>query len=150
MQSWHEYFSLINYSPATAMVNAHDNVIKWGHFSHYWPFVRGIHRWPVNSPHKGQWRGALMFSFTYAWISGWVNNREAGKLRRRLAHYDVIVMDDAIHRSMEKLRVHNALTQWGPVTHIWVNTTYQHCLRWWPVRCKSIIWSNAAILSTRP
>ena len=21
---------------------------------HYWPFVRGIHRWPVNSPHKGQ------------------------------------------------------------------------------------------------
>ena len=20
---------------------------------HYWPFVRGIHRWPVNSPHKG-------------------------------------------------------------------------------------------------
>ena len=19
----------------------------------YWPFVRGIHRWPVNSPHKG-------------------------------------------------------------------------------------------------
>ena len=28
-----------------------------------WPFVRGIHRSPVNSPHKGQWRGALMFFF---------------------------------------------------------------------------------------
>ena len=27
-----------------------------------WPFVRGIHRLPVNSPHKGQWRGALMFA----------------------------------------------------------------------------------------
>ena len=27
----------------------------------YWPFVRGIHRSPVNSPHKGQWHGALMF-----------------------------------------------------------------------------------------
>ena len=39
----------------------HDDVIKWKHFPRYWPFVRGIHRSPVNSPHKGQWRGALMF-----------------------------------------------------------------------------------------
>ena len=31
---------------------------------------------PVNSPHKGQWRGALIFSFIYAWINDWVNNRE--------------------------------------------------------------------------
>ena len=35
----------------------HDDVIKWNHFPRYWQFVRGIHR----SPHKGQWRGALMF-----------------------------------------------------------------------------------------
>ena len=41
----------------------HDGVIKWKHFPRYWPFVRGIHRSPVNSPHKGQWRGALMFFF---------------------------------------------------------------------------------------
>ena len=40
----------------------HDDVITWRHFSRYWPFVRGIHRSPVNSPHEGQWRGALMFS----------------------------------------------------------------------------------------
>ena len=32
----------------------HDDVIKWKHFPHYWPFVRGIHWSPVNSPHKGQ------------------------------------------------------------------------------------------------
>ena len=70
----------------------HDDVIKWKHFPRYWPFVQGIHRWPVNSPHKGQWRGALMFSFIYAGINGWVNNREAGDLRRHRAHYDVIVM----------------------------------------------------------
>ena len=31
----------------------HDDVIKWKHFPRYWPFVRGIHRSPVNSPHKG-------------------------------------------------------------------------------------------------
>ena len=41
----------------------HDDVIKWKHFPRYWPFVRGIHRSPVNSPHEGQWRGALMFFF---------------------------------------------------------------------------------------
>ena len=44
----------------------HDDVIKWKHFPRYWIFVRGIHRSPVNSPHKGQWRGALMFSLTRA------------------------------------------------------------------------------------
>ena len=72
------------------------NIKWWRHqmeiLSGYWPFVRGIHRWPVNSPHKGQWRGALTFSLICAWINGWVNNREAGDLRRHRAHYDVIVM----------------------------------------------------------
>ena len=47
---------------------------------------------PVNSPHKGQWRGALMLSLIYAWINDWVNNREAGDLRRQRGHCDVIVM----------------------------------------------------------
>ena len=46
-----------------------------------------------NSPHKGQWRGALMFSLIRVWINGWVNNRESGDLRRYRAHYDVIVME---------------------------------------------------------
>ena len=51
-----------------------------------------IHRSPVTSPHKGKWRGALMFSLIWVWINGWVNNGEAGNLRRKRAHYDVIVM----------------------------------------------------------
>ena len=70
----------------------HDDVIKWKHFPRNWPFVRGIHRSPVNSPDNGQWRGALMFSLICAWIKTWVNNGEAGDLRRYRAHYDVIVM----------------------------------------------------------
>ena len=70
----------------------HDDVIKWKHFPRSWLFVRGIHRWPVNSPHKGQWRGALMFSLICARINRWVNNREAGDLRRYRTHYDVIVI----------------------------------------------------------
>ena len=44
------------------------------------------------SPHKGQWHGALMFSFICARINGWVNNGEAGDLRRHRAHYDVTVI----------------------------------------------------------
>ena len=70
----------------------HDDVIKWKHYPRYWPFVRGIHWSPVNFPHKGQWRGALMFSLIYAWTNSWVNNRDAGNLRRHRVHYDVIVM----------------------------------------------------------
>ena len=72
--------------------NIHDDVIKWKHFPRYWPFVRGIHRSPVNSPHKGQWRRALMFSLFCIWINGWVNNRGAGDLRRYRAHYDASIM----------------------------------------------------------
>ena len=55
-------------------------------------YMRGIHRSPVNSPHKGQWRGALTFSLICTWMNGWVNNREAGNLRRYRAHYDFAVM----------------------------------------------------------
>ena len=71
---------------------SHDDVTKWKHFPRYWPFVRGIHQSPVNSPHKGQWCGALMFTLICARINSWVNNREAGDLRCHRAHYDFIVM----------------------------------------------------------
>ena len=62
----------------------HDDVMKWKHYPRYLPFVWGIHRWPVNSPHKGRWHGALIFSLTCVWINGWVNHRKAGDLRRPL------------------------------------------------------------------
>ena len=75
-----------------ALWKLHDYVIKWKHFPRYWPFVRGIHRSPVNSPHKGQWHGALMFSLICIWINDWVNNREAGDLGRYHPHYNAIVM----------------------------------------------------------
>ena len=71
--------------------HSHD-VIKSKNFPRYWPFVRGIHRSPVNSPHRGQWGGALIFSFIYVWINGWVNTGETGDLRRHPAHYDITVM----------------------------------------------------------
>ena len=35
----------------------------------YWPRGAGNHRSPVNSSHKGQWRGPLMFSLICTWLS---------------------------------------------------------------------------------
>ena len=85
----------LSYGPSRGNGNKggwHDDVIKWKHFPRYWPFVRGIHRSPVNSPQKGCWRGALMFSLICAWTNRRANNRNAGSLKRHRAHYDVIVM----------------------------------------------------------
>ena len=48
--------------------------------------------WPVNSPHKDQWRRASMFTLICTWLNVWVNNRGAGDLRRLQAHDDVAVM----------------------------------------------------------
>ena len=69
-----------------------DDVVNWKHFPCYWPFVPEIHLSPVNSPHKGQWRRALMFSLICAWTNGWVNNRDASDLRSHHAYYDITVM----------------------------------------------------------
>ena len=53
--------------------------------------VWGIHRSPVNSPHKGQWRGYLIF-FICAWTNSWANNGDSEDLRHHRAHYGVTVM----------------------------------------------------------
>ena len=72
------------------MVTSSTGNIFW---VNYWPFVKGLRRSPLDSPHKGQWRGALMFSLICACTSGWGNNQDAGYLRRHRAHYDVTVMN---------------------------------------------------------
>ena len=83
----------VAYCFVVALSPGHGDVIKWKHLPRYWPFVRGIHWSPVNSHHKGQWRGALMFSLICAWTNDWANNRQAGDLRRNHAHYDATVMN---------------------------------------------------------
>ena len=94
IQSWGWWFEMSSCSlwRHCNEIPSHDDVSKWKHFPRYWPFMLGIHRSLVNSPHKGQWRGALMFTLICAPINGWVNNREAGDLRCHHAHYDVTVM----------------------------------------------------------
>ena len=88
-------------------ISIHHDVIKWKHFPCYWPFVWGIQRSQVNSPHKGQWGGALMFSLICVWINGWVNNREAGDMKCHRAHCDVIVM-----------RIRNSIKIW--IYLVWI------------------------------
>ena len=80
-------------------------VVAWwrhqmGTFSVLMALVRGIHRSPVNSPHKSQWRGALMFSLICLdqIEQSWASNRDAGDLRRHHVHYGVAVMVRGIHR----------------------------------------------------
>ena len=71
------FFGTWNRCHGTGMAEAlvisrcHGDVIKWKPFPRYWPFVRGNHRSPVDSPHKHQ----ILRRF-----------------ERHLAHYDVIVM----------------------------------------------------------
>ena len=91
---WGEWVRIFH---AATSSHVHADVIKWNHFPRYWPFVRGVHRSPVNTPHKGQWRRAVMFSLICVWINDWVNNPEAGDLRRYRAHYDVIAMPTSTH-----------------------------------------------------
>ena len=47
---------------------------------------------PVAGEFDSQGPVTLSLDVFCAWINGWVNNREAGDLRRHRAHYDVIVM----------------------------------------------------------
>ena len=75
----------------------HDYGIKWKYFPRYRPFFNGIHRSPVDSHHRGQWRGALILSLMCAWTNRWASNRDAGDLRRHCAYYDVTVMIQSNH-----------------------------------------------------
>ena len=71
----------------------------------------------VYSPHKGKWRGALMFYLICAWINGWVNNREAGDLRRHRSHYDVIVMICVFHISHKNIAINSSVLKIMTIRH---------------------------------
>ena len=88
-----------------------------------------------HSPHKGQWRGRLMFSLICAWINGWVNNGEPGDLRRHHSPYDVTVMPYLV----DSLPWHygNHIITLSPVKQLrwtWANRSHQLIFPWtrWP------------------
>ena len=149
--------------------NDYDDVIKWKHFPRYWPFVRGIHRSPVNFPNKGQWRRALMFSLICARINGWVNNGEAGDLRRHRAHYDVTVMIlfriwswlisskcriDAspslviigLHNGLSPVRCQTISLKSHPKEQTWMNQNYQNSSIFIHLQLSSVIYPPFCLL----
>ena len=103
------------------ITRTHDDVMKWKHFSRYWPFVWGIHWSLVNSPDKGHWRGTLMVSLICAWINRWVNNREAGDLRHHCTHYDTIVMCNVSIFAIEGPKMQNVIVCLINLISIWAN-----------------------------
>ena len=86
--------------------------------------ITGLLCGEFNSPHKGQWRGALIFSLIFSWINACVNNREAGDLRRHRVHHDVIVMRWIAHMWMPGVLV-NDMSTFVPVT-AWSNYPNQY------------------------
>ena len=121
----------------------HDDIIKWKHFPRYWPFVWGLH--------KGQWRGALVFSLICAWINGWVNNGEAGDLRCLRAHYGIIVMTLALRgglgwRHNDRSYMHIILAVGPPTSAMLSELACDWCLRMW-VR---YAWQPASFLPFMP
>ena len=139
------------------LVICHDEIIKWNNFLHYWPFVRGINWSPVNSPHKGQWRRALIFSLICAWINGWVNKREAGDLRCPWAHYYVTVIYKILtlwsHWGRDKMAaisqtIFSSAFPWISnkisLKYIPQGLIYNNGLA--PNKCQAIIWSNVNML----
>ena len=142
----------------------HDGVIKWKHFPRYWPFAWGNPRSRVNSPLKGQWSGAFVFSLICAWINGWVKDCKAGDLRRHRAHYGVIVMwgwpadfphegqkcGNHFHVMMASCLLH--FTHWGRMTHICVGnlTIIGSDNGLSPGRRQAITWTNVGILLIGP
>ena len=91
-----------------------------------------------------------MFSLVCARINGWVNNSEAGDLRRYRAHHDVIVMTGNAHKMVNKYHLQNytfkigatppgdyGLLNWYPLARQIHNRTGQLI-----VRRAGLLWSQ--------
>ena len=85
-------YCVLPYTSHTTGIGIHSNhndVIKWNLDPRHLPFVRGIHRSPVDSPHKAI--DTDLWCFLWC-TNGWVNNQDAGDLRCHEPNYNVTVM----------------------------------------------------------
>ena len=148
---WHAYACLNFNMQFNPSIPYHDDVIKWKHFSRYWPFVRGIHQSPLNSPHKGPRRRALIFSLICAWLNAWVDNCEASDLRRHRAHYDVIVMNTIFETNTKQNRFQRPL--YNQVQKILVRKITVGDIGSGnglsSIRCRRISWTSDGIFSIK-
>ena len=73
-------------------LQAHYDVMTWKRFLHYWPFVRGIHRWPVDSHHKGPVMRSFGVSFNVS-LNKLLNKQSRGRwIEKSWLSFDVTVM----------------------------------------------------------
>ena len=116
-RSWQQNDSILS-GPDTC----HDDFIKWKSFQRYWPLVRGIHRSPVDSPQKGQWHGALMFSLLCAWINDWANNGDAAEFKTLWRYlWRHCNADPMFGRYFIRLIGHLTLIRWiFSESHVWI------------------------------
>ena len=123
VRSWPLHFTSLASNKENRTVSharaSHDDVIKWKYFPRYWPFVRRNHRSPVDSPHKCQWRGALMFSLIHPWTGCWASNRDAGDWESHRGHYDVIVMFYQWNKNCGR----DNYFRWYVINHSWLTST---------------------------
>ena len=115
----HTYYdNTISCQKSRALI--HDDVIKRKHFQRNWPFVRGIHRWPLDSPHKKPVTRSFDIYFICAWTNSWTNNRDAGDLRRHRTHYDDTLMNlvTTINSYLAKIPPKQVVTDLGRGNHV--------------------------------
>ena len=96
---------------STFWIQPQHGIIKWKDFPHYWSSVKRIHRSPVDSPHKGQWHRALMFSLC-AWTNSRANSWDAGDLTRHSAHYCFTIMQSGHLSSFKMSRKKENVISW--------------------------------------
>ena len=78
--------------------------MAWTLFLCYWPFVRGIHRSPMDSPHKGPVTQALMFSLMSTEANCWTYSRKQW-FETPWRSFDVTVIYNAWHEVSSKFRL---------------------------------------------
>ena len=87
----------------------------------------------MDSPHKSQWRWALMFSLICAWTTGWAKHRDAGDFRRHRDHYDITVIFISISKGCVVRRL-------GSIHHRQWITNWSHTLS--ALHANSVAWNN--------
>ena len=126
----------------------HDDVIKWKHFSWIGPFVKGIHRSPVDSPHKASSAELWCFLWPAPEKKGWANNRDVGDSRRHRANYDdtVMVLEDQFTSARVTQLCLLCTTKWLhiQIPHEWgficVSNTLWRINMVWLIYITNIVW----------
>ena len=103
----------------------HVDVIKGKHFPRYWPFVRGIHRWPVNSPHKGPVTRSFDVFFDM-WLNKHLSKQSWGWWFETL--------------SRPLWRHSNVLVVWNAMTLMWRYCNEYYPPRQWLQKCLSPVY----------